>query len=318
MTHRHGLAEWGALLALAVLWGSAFTLTKVAVQGLPADLVVAGRLCVACLLLIPTALLVARRPVATVKLWGFLILIAIFGYALPFSLVSWGQRYIASGVAGILMAVMPLATLGLAHVFIPGERITRYRAGGFACGFAGVVTLMGPSAWLELVNGDNQLLPMLAVLGGAFSYAVSSILARLRPQSDALFTSAATISLATLVMVPTALSDAHPPAFSSVAAPQLMAVGALGVFSTALAAILYFKLVKSAGPSFVAQLNYLIPLWAVGSGILFLGERPEPNHLYALALILGGILVTQLERLRQRSAQRPPPRTDGRHSKRSR
>jgi drug/metabolite transporter (DMT)-like permease len=54
--------------------------------------------------------------------------------------------------------------------------------------------------------------------------------------------------------------------------------------------------VKSAGPSFVSQLNYLIPLWAVGVGMLFLGEEPEPNHLYALGLILCGILVTQLER----------------------
>jgi drug/metabolite transporter (DMT)-like permease len=83
--------------------------------------------------------------------------------------------------------------------------------------------------------------------------------------------------------------------------PALAAVALLGLFATAIATIVYFRLVKSAGPSFVSQLNYLIPLWAVGIGMLFLGEEPEPNHLYALGLILGGILVTQLE-FRDRSA----------------
>ncbi|NEX21156.1 DMT family transporter [Thiorhodococcus mannitoliphagus] len=287
------------LLTLTVLWGSAFTLTKVAVSGLPAALVVAGRLYVAAMLLIPVALALRHRPRTTPRLWMFMVLIAVFGYALPFSLVSWGQRFIESGVAGILMAVMPLATLGLAHWLIPGERITRYRIGGFLSGFSGVVVLMGPSAWHALMNGETQILPMLAVLAGAISYAVSSILARLRPRSDARFTAAATISIAAVLMTPSALSGVESVAVLEIARSELIAVGLLGIFSTALAAIVYFRLVTVAGPAFVSQLNYLIPLWAVGSGIFFLHERPEPNHLYALALILGGILITQLEHLRR-------------------
>ncbi|NEV60453.1 DMT family transporter [Thiorhodococcus minor] len=287
------------LLALTALWGSAFTLTKIAVTALPADLVVAGRLGVAAILLIPLALALGHRPRAAPRLWGFMALIACFGYALPFSLVSWGQRFIDSGVAGILMAVMPLATLGLAHWLIPGERITSYRISGFVLGFSGVAVLMGPSAWQALLDGETRLLPMLAVLGGAFSYAVSSVLARLRPRSDALFTAAATVSLAALLMAPSALSQIDPSVPLQIARSELIAVILLGVFSTALAAILYFKLVTIAGPAFVSQLNYLIPLWAVGSGILFLHERPEPNHLYALGLILCGILVSQLEQLRR-------------------
>lgn len=287
------------LLALTALWGSAFTLTKVAVTTLPPDLVVAGRLCVAAMLLVPVALAVGDRPRASLRLWAFMALIACFGYALPFSLVSWGQRFIDSGVAGILMAVMPLATLGLAHWLIPGERITGYRIGGFLLGFSGVSVLMGPSAWHALLDGDTRLLPMLAVLGGAFSYAVSSVLARLRPRSDAFFTAAATVSLAAILMATSAVSQIDPSAPLQIPRAALAAIALLGIFSTALAAILYFKLVTVAGPAFVSQLNYLIPLWAVGSGILFLHERPEPNHLYALALILCGILVSQLEQLRR-------------------
>jgi drug/metabolite transporter (DMT)-like permease len=291
----HTLADWIMLLSLTLMWGTSFLLTKVAVGGLLPDLVVAGRLVLAAVLLVPFALALASRPAAGVRLWVFYVLIAISGNVLPFSLITWGQTFIDSGLAGILMAIMPLATLGLAHFLVPGERLTRYRAAGFLMGFAGVVVLMGPDAFSDLANGQGHLLPMLAVLGGALCYAVSSILARLRPPSDALFSAASTISLASLMVVPILFLRGGLEIHTVPATRSLIAVALLGVFATAIATIVYFRLVKSAGPSFVSQLNYLIPLWAVGVGMLFLGEEPEPNHLYALGLILSGILVTQLE-----------------------
>jgi drug/metabolite transporter (DMT)-like permease len=315
LTRRHRFADWVMLLSLTLMWGTSFLLTKIAVGGFPPDLVVAGRLVLATVLLVPTAWLLATRPVAGRRLWVFYVLIAVFGNVLPFSLIAWGQTFIASGLAGILMAIMPLATLGLAHFLVPGEHLTRYRAAGFVLGFAGVVVLMGPDAFADLANGQGHLLPMLAVLGGAISYAVSSILARLRPASDALFSAASTISLASLMMVPVVVltGDVTGDAAVQVApgTPHLIAVALLGVFATAIATIVYFKLVKSAGPSFVSQLNYLIPLWAVGAGMLFLGEEPEPNHLYALGLILCGILVAQLERRGTAPARNPAPRRSG-------
>jgi drug/metabolite transporter (DMT)-like permease len=308
LTRRHGLADWVMLLSLTLMWGTSFLLTKIAVGGLPPDLVVTGRLVVAALLLVPSAWLLAARPAGGARLWIFYVLIAVFGNVLPFSLIAWGQTFIDSGLAGILMAIMPLATLGLAHFLVPGEHLTRYRAAGFLLGFSGVVVLMGPDAFSDLAHGNGHLLPMLAVLGGAVSYAVSSILARLRPASDALFSAASTISLASLMMLPILflIGDVEVPV--SPERPHLIAVALLGIFATAIATIVYFRLVKSAGPSFVSQLNYLIPLWAVGVGMLFLGEEPEPNHLYALGLILCGILITQLERRGTPSARNSAPR----------
>lgn len=293
---RHSRGDWALLLALTVTWGSAFMLTKVALAGVTTERLVAGRLLVACLILIPVAWRFAERPPLTPRLWLFHALMALFGYALPLALIAWGQTRIDSGLAGILMAVMPLATLGLAHALIPDERLTPYRVGGFLLGFAGILVLMGPSAWSGVGRGGGQLLPMLAVLAGAFSYAVSAILARLRPRSDALFSAALTISLALLMTLPGALPGGPPPYPGDRALTALLL---LGVFSTALAAILYFGLVKRAGPTFVSQLNYLIPLWAVGCGLLFLDERLQSNQLYALGLVLGGILVSHLERARQ-------------------
>jgi len=284
-----------------LMWGSAFLLTKVAVSSLDPDTVVAGRLLVACLLLVPVALVQGagrRGPSWGLRLWLFLLLIAIFGNALPFALIAWGQQRIDSGLAGILMAVMPLVTLGLSHYLVPGERLTPYRVAGFFLGFLGVVVLVGPGALAQVFNGGGPLLPMLAVLGGAVCYAISAILARLRPPSEPLPSAAATILMAAVMMLPLTLGPQHPEAVAKPTFASLAAVLALGVFSTAWASIVYFQLIRSAGPAFLSQLNYLIPLWAVAVGTLFLGERPEPNALYALALILGGILLTQLERWR--------------------
>lgn len=301
---RHPATDWFMLLSLTVMWGSAFMLTKIAVGGLPPSLVVAGRLAVACLLLVLTAVTMTRRLPAGGRLWLFYLLIAFFGNALPFSLISWGQSYIDSGLAGILMAVMPLVTLGLAHYAIPGERMTRYRAGGFLLGFIGVTVLMGPDALFALSNGRGQLLPMLAVLGGAISYAISAILARLRPPSDALSSAAATTLIATVLMMPIGLQSNNLAHLPELSVAPLLAVMMLGVFSTAIAAIVYFRLVNSAGPAFVSQLSYFIPLWAVAVGVLFLDETLQPDHLYALLLILGGIVVTQLNSQRCETLKR--------------
>jgi drug/metabolite transporter (DMT)-like permease len=306
---RPSTVDWIMLLALTVMWGSAFLLTKIAVEGLPPTLVVAGRLAVACLLLLLLAVAWMRRLPAGRRHWYFYVLIAFFGNALPFSLISWGQGYIDSGLAGILMAVMPLVTLGLAHFLIPGERMTLLRAIGFLLGFAGVVILMGPQALLGLTHIDTAFFPMLAILAGAVSYAFSVILARLRPQSDAFASAAATTLLATLMVMPFGFQNIEIAMISPPKAAQLSAVVALGVFSTAIAAVVYFLLIARAGPSFVSQLSYLIPVWAVVMGIIFLGEKPEFDHLYALALILGGILMTQLPRNSKQQVARSSERT---------
>ena len=274
--------------------------TKIAVGAIPPQLVVAGRLTIASLLLVPLALVLQRRLPTDRRLWFFLLLIALFGNALPFLLITWGQRFIDSGLAGILFAIMPLATLGLSHYLVPGERMTPFRITGFFFGFAGVLVMMGPEALVESVDRTGQLVPMLAVVGGAFCYAISAMLARLRPPSDTLSSAAATTLLAALMMAPIILSlggiDTDMERKPSVL--ELASVVVLGVFCTALAAILYFRLIESAGPAFVSQLNYLLPLWAVLFGTLFLDEPIERAHILALVLILGGIFLAQLERRR--------------------
>ncbi len=306
---RHRPRDWALLLCLTALWGSAFLLTKIAVGGIAPGWVVTGRLALAATLLLPLAALSGQGWPRDRRTWGFLALIALMGNALPFWLITWGQRGIDSGVSGILMAVMPLAVLALAHRLVPGEGLTWRRLLGFVLGFVGVAVLFWPQAKAEpaAVDGaQGPLLSMLAVLGGALCYAVSAILARLRPPQAALPTSALVILLATLLTLPLAAATAPPPSLWPTRAEVLSVIG-LGVFCTAAAAVLYFRLIASAGPSFAAQLNYLIPPWAVLMGIAFLGESPQPNHFYALALILAGVLIAASAR-HSPTAALPPQR----------
>ncbi len=297
---RHELADWGMLLVLTLMWGSAFLFTKIAVERLPPELIVTLRLGLAAAVLVPLALARGLRPVRSRRAWLFLVAIAGIGNLLPFLLITWGQRAIDSGLTGILMAIMPLATLGLAHFLIPGERLTRWRIGGFLLGFTGVVVLIGPEALLAIGGEQGPLVPMLAVLAGAICYGISAILARLRPPSDALTTAATVTLLATLLSLPLLALAGADGALERVSLPlPWSVVGALaflGLLSTATALIVYFRLIALAGPTFVSQLNYLIPLWAVAIGIVFLGEQPTPGHLYGLGLILTGIFVARRER----------------------
>ena len=306
MTPRRALADWLMLAALTAMWGSSFLFTKIAVGTLGYEQIVAARLTLAALVLVPLAAVLRRALPRGPRRWLFFALIAVIGNLLPFSLITWGQRAIDSGLAGILMAVMPLATLGLAHLFVPGERLTRGRVFGFLLGFAGVVALIGPEALLAAGGTGGPLLPMLAVLAGALCYGVSAILSRLRPPSDALSTAAAVTALAALLALPAALFPAllpglawasePAPAGGAAAASTVAVVGAvlfLGLFSTATAMIVYFRLIQSAGPGFTSQLNYLIPLWAVLVGIVLLGEQPDAGHLAGLVLILAGVVVAR-------------------------
>jgi drug/metabolite transporter (DMT)-like permease len=299
MFGRRPLLHWVLLLALVAMWGSSFMLTKVAVSALSPSSVVAGRVAIATVILGIAMVFVGRRLPRWGRHWVFFIAMAVMGNCLPFWLISWGQRGIDSGLAGILMAVMPLATLVLAHVFVEGERLTPARAAGFATGFAGVVVLIGPEAVMEVAGAGSHLLSELAVLGGALCYAVATIIARRRPDGDALVAATGVAIAASAIMAPMAMASAAAaggPLVSPIPAASLAAVAILGVVSTALATVVYFKLIALAGPSFLSLINYLIPLWAVLVGMAVLDERPDWTALAALALVLLGIALSELKR----------------------
>jgi drug/metabolite transporter (DMT)-like permease len=287
------LGHWLLLFALVAMWGTAFTFTGIAVRGFSPTALVTIRLAIAAVLL--TGLVVARghRLPLTRRFWLFSIAITLTGNCVPFWLISFGQQRIDSGLAGILMGIMPLTTMVLAHFFVRGERLNATKAAGFLVGFCGLVVLIGPHALLELRGQGTELLYEVAVLAGAVCYAVNTIIARHRPPAEPLVAAAGVMLAGSAVMLPiggwqaSAELPAAPPA-------PLAAMLALSIVATAIATVVFLKLVAIAGPSFTSFINYLIPVWALLIGVVFLDEQPSATVVLGLVLILSGIALSEV------------------------
>jgi drug/metabolite transporter (DMT)-like permease len=294
-TSQRSSGDWSRLLGLIVIWGTAFLFIDLAVASLPPATLVATRVAIAALVLVALLAPLGLRLPRPGRLWLRFLLLACVGNAIPFFLISWGQQRVASGSAGILMAVMPLTTLVLAHFFVAGERMTTRRTTGFAMGFAGVVLLTGPDAVSRLGGAPSEIGHQLAILAGALCYAVNTILAGRMPVMHPIVSAACVMIMASLVMLPTSLLVDRPWQLTP-STLSLASVVWLGLVPTGAATVLYFRIVSSAGPTFLSLMNYVIPAVALFVGMLVLGEPFEWHVMAALALILAGLFTSQTGR----------------------
>jgi drug/metabolite transporter (DMT)-like permease len=287
--------DWGHLLLLSLMWGTSFLCTRVGVTAWPATSVVAARLLLGVVVLVAVLRASGYALPRDAALWRRYLVLGLLGNAIPFSLITWGQAGIDSGLAAILLAIMPLGTLVMAHVAIEGEHMTRARAGGFVVGFLGLVLLVGPAAVRRLGGEASELPHQLAVVAGALCYSANAIVARRLPPTHALVNTTASVGMATLIMVPIAIVRDRPWTLPCSLETSL-AIGWLGVVSTAAATVVYFGIIASAGPTFLSLTNYLIPIVAVVLGVVALGEDLSPRAIAALAVILAGIAISQRQR----------------------
>lgn len=301
MNNSPGAANWAKLLFLGVIWGASFMAVTVALQGFGPMSIAALRIFSAalCLLVLVYAMDIGLPSLRTRDgriIWACALGMGFFTNALPFSLLSWGQTYVASGFVGVCMAVVPLFVLPLAHVLVPGEQMTLRRTISFLIGFAGVVVLIGLDAFRS-AGTDFESLARLACLGASLCYAIGSIITRLCPQVNMLSLSAAALSCGALIIVPAALWQEGLPR-NLPPRDALLAVAYLGLVPTALAQVLLVQVARSAGPAFLSTVNYQVPVWAVLFGALILNESLPPQLFAALALILGGLLLSRNRRPR--------------------
>jgi drug/metabolite transporter (DMT)-like permease len=285
--------DWLLLTALILAWGSSFAMTKVAVTHLDASWVMALRLTVAAIVLVPYAYANGQPLVKPDTPWRKFAWLGFIGHALPFFLITWGMHFVSSGVAGLLMGAIPLFIVVLAHFTLPDEQLTWTKSAGFILGFAGIIVLIGPESLTSTGFSGSELVGELAVLVGCVCYAVHAITAKRLglehpvKQTASVCTTGALMGLGFAgVASPGGLLDAPLSAF--------LAVAGLGVLPTAMASLILYKLLARSGPSFVAYSNYLIPPYAVIAGAIVLGEHLSWNIFAALALILSGIAISRM------------------------
>ena len=279
----------GGLLTLGLLWGGSFMVLKIAVTEVPPASTTAGRLVIAAIVLVVLAYAGGHRLPLTLHAWRQYFIMGAFAAALPFTLIGWGEVAIDSGLAAILMAVTPLSTLILAHLFVSDEPLTLPRLLGILLGLAGVIVLIGPAALSGL--GD-QAIRQAAVALGAVCYAGANIYARRLPKESDMTNSAGIMMAAAILWTPVALIGEQPWTIEpSMAA--IMAIIVLGLLPTALATLIYLRLIRAAGPTFVSLSNYLVPLFGVFLGVLILDESLHSNAAIALVLVLAGIALAR-------------------------
>jgi len=269
---------WIWLLSLSVLWGGSFFFAKVALGGLGPLAVVFGRVALAALALN------LLNPLGRNAPWRAFFIMGALNNALPFTLIFWGQTHIASGLASILNATTPLFTVAVAHFLTDDEKMTGAKIVALATGVAGVTVLIGPSALLQ--PGDC-LSGEAACLAAALSYAFAGIYGRRFTAMGVTPLDAAggQVTASSLLILPIMLAVEPPWTMPLPAAPVWAALAALALLSTALAYILYFRILAAAGATNLLLVTFLIPVTSILLGAVFLQERLESRHVAGMALI---------------------------------
>lgn len=283
-----GGREWAMLLALAVLWGGSFFFNGVAVRELPSFTLVWLRVAVAAATLLLVLRLLGQRMPAGGRIWAAFFGMGLLNNVLPFALIVWGQHHIASGLASILNATTPLFTVLVAHLFTPDEKLTLLKAAGVAVGFAGAVSMIGPDAPGGLGTG---VLAQLACLAGALSYAFAGIFGRRfkRMGVPPMATAAGQVCASTVLLLPVMLLVDRPWALAMPHPATWGAVLGVGLLSTALAYVLYFRILAAAGATNLLLVTFLIPVSAILLGASVLGEALLLRHFLGMALIGVGL-----------------------------
>ncbi|MBO6825900.1 MAG: EamA family transporter [Sneathiella sp.] len=302
------LINWLLLLFLSLLWGGSFFFNGVALQEIPVLTVVFSRVFLAAL----TLMLVLRIkgitfPMDKNILFAFMVM-GLLNNLIPFYLIVSGQTMISSGLASVLNATTPLFTALVAH-FLSGEESERLgprRIAGILCGIGGVAILLGPSIGAVGFTGD-QVIGQLAVLAATLSYGFGVVYTRKVSQTGLtpLVTATGQVTATSVMMLPLILLVDQPWTFmGNISGYIFLALGGLAVLSTALAYLVYFHLIGSAGSTNASLVTLVIPVSAILLGSLFLSEDVTPQMVLGMLVIALGLLIIDgriLRRFKQKS-----------------
>jgi drug/metabolite transporter (DMT)-like permease len=299
MSTHMGRADWAILLILSVLWGGSFFFIGIAIHSVAPLTLVLLRISLASVLLWIWRL-IRREPLGLTRaVMPELFVLAVINNVLPFILFAWAQRTIPSGLASILNATTPIWGVIVAHIFTHDERMTAPKVAGVLLGFAGVAVMIGADLLGQL---GTDLLAQLGCLVATLCYALAGVWSRRfrRLGVSPVGVAAGSLTAGALMLFPLVLL-VEPPWHAAAPDPRAWAalIG-LAFFCTAVAYILYFRLLASAGATNSLLVTFLIPVTAILLGTFVLGEQLAPRHFAGMALIGLGLAAIDGRLLRRR------------------
>ena len=279
--------DYIVLFALGALWGSSFGAIKIALHGVTPLTVMSVRILLAgaaLLLLIQ----VRKTPLPRgIQNWIKIGWMALFGTLIPFFLVPWGQLQIDSSLAAILMAVNPLFALTLGHFFSDHESFTLRQLLAMLVGFSGILLVFGENA-ISSINGN--IWAQLAVIGAGFCYTISGVIVSRVRGASADSVSASIFICSSVIVFPLWMILEQPWSLHF-ETESLLALTHLGLVSTGMAFLMRYYIILRAGAVFLSYVAFIIPMFGILFGILFLGETISVNTMGAVVLILSGVYL---------------------------
>ena len=282
------------LLFLIVMWGSSFAALKVSLETIPPLWVMSLRLVIGCLTITTFFLILRKNLPLTLDFWKWSLIIGFLGFSVPFSIISWGTQFIPSSLVAILMGANPIITLILAYFFLADNTLTIRMVIGVFLGLLGIILLIG----FGNINADlykaEFIYGQLAVLTGTFSFALASILLKNLPQEHSFERTLGSLICGSIIGLFLAYFFSNSSLeIHEISIKSAVSLTLLGIFSTGIASVIWFKVIALKGPVFLALVNYLIPVWALILGIFLLNERINFIVGFGLIFITIGIWLIE-------------------------
>lgn len=281
-----GLFDWIRLIILSLLWGGSYIWIEIALLTISPLMIVFFRVFMASIFLLSVCKILKLSFVINKRLFIIFLLMSLFNNVIPFNLIAWGQSQITASVSSILNATTPLFTVILANYWPKGEKATLNRIIGVVVGICGVSILMG----FSFDDLNNSIDGQIAILLASVSYAISVLFGKQIDSSiHPAISATMMLCISSIILMPIVIYMGVD--FISVSKIESMIpLLGLSIFSTAVAYLIFYKLIKNIGSN-VMLVTLLMPISAIFMSIIFLGESIATQHIIGLILILIGLIL---------------------------
>jgi drug/metabolite transporter (DMT)-like permease len=288
--------NWGLLLLLALLWGSSFFFYKILVAALPPVTVVLGRVGIAAIAMTLWLLVQGTRIPLGNGRWKRFLLLGMLNNVIPFILIAWGETRITSGLASILNATTPIFMVAVAHWGTDDEKLTAGKIAGIVLGIVGVAVLVGPAAF----QGASAIWGELAVIGASCAYGFGGVYSRRFKDLPPLVAATGQVTGGAVILLPLSLLFDRPWTLALPGAGAWASLLVIALVNTALAYFVYFRMLATAGVTYISLVTLLIPVIALFLGAAFLNEVITLRALAGMAIIALGLATIDGRLLRRR------------------
>lgn len=280
--------DWGRLLLLGAIWGASFFFARIAVSEMQPLVLVFWRVAIAAVAL--QLYLAVAGPSFRLALprWRMLVLLAICNNIVPFSLIFLGQTQLGAGLASVLNATTPFWTVLLANALTRDEKFSARKIVGVVIGIVGTAIMIGPDL---LLNVGGPVWPKFALIGASISYAFALLIAKRLRDIPAPVIATGQLTASAIIMLPVSLIGYGPSAMTAGGGTVWAAIVGLALISTALAYLLYFRLVADAGATNASLVTLIVPVSAILLGVTILGETLDIVEFAGITVIALGLVV---------------------------